>query len=307
MKKILFMAFFILLKANANPCAMDTAKFCSAIEPGKGQIAKCLSDYQEQLSVDCAKDLKEFKKSTGSKNPCFEDLADFCSKVPSLPGRYEYCLLRNETRLSQKCSADFKNKKGKLIINDVCAQDIADNCYEAVSGPEGAIVRCLIKKQAQLSGYCQKAIAQKVTSIKKNNPCFEDTEKYCPTQTLFADIHDCMTKKLTALTQACKKVVEAEIKKERGNPCYKDLIRHCKSGLSSTQQHQCLSLNENALSQECIKFRSAENTKLKQMVQVCEEDRLKLCPSAPFRDGMIVKCLKENFVRVSADCQQLLK
>ncbi len=307
MKFICFIAFFLSLKASANPCSMDSSKFCSGIEPGKGQLAKCLSDYQEQLSVGCAKELKEFKKETGSKNPCFEDLADFCAKVPALPGRYEYCLLRNESRLTNKCSADFKKKKSKLIVQDVCAQDIVNNCYEAVTEPEGAIVRCLIKHQGQLAGFCQKAISQKVMNIKKNNPCFEDTEKHCPTQTLFADIHDCMTKKIKILAPTCRKVVEAEIKKEESNPCYRDLIRHCKSGLSSSEQHQCLSLNENVLSNTCRQFRSIESTKLKQMVEICEPDRMKLCPSAPFHDGMIVKCLKENFPRVSGSCQKLLK
>jgi hypothetical protein len=307
MKFFVFLFMLLSLGSEANDCAQDKKKFCSGIEPGKGQIAKCLSDYQEQLSAKCSAELKEFKKETGSINPCFEDLADYCSDLPLLPRRVEYCLLRNESKLSQRCSADFLKKKGHLVVKDVCAQDIAQQCYQAVSGPEAGIVRCLIKNQNNLSPFCQKTIQKKIAGMKKSNPCFEDTEKFCPQQVLFADIHECMTKKMSALNPLCKKVVQDEIDKEKTNPCYKDLRRHCKQGLSSSDQEHCLGLNEKELSNSCLQFRLVESQRLKKLVDVCEEDRIKFCPKAPFQNGMILKCLKENLTQISTSCKNLMK
>lgn len=304
-----FVALLMLLSiaSEANDCAQDKKKFCSGIEPGKGQLAKCLSDYQSQLSPKCATELREFKKDTGRINPCFEDLAEFCLEVPLLPRRVEYCLLRNESKLSEICSNDFKRKKGNLLVQDVCAQDIANHCYQSVSGPESGIVRCLIKNQEVLSPFCKKTIGKKISVMKKSNPCFEETEKFCPTQLQFADIHECMTKKMNVLNNGCKKVVQDEINMERGNPCHKDLRRHCKQGLSSSDQEHCLSLNERELSNACLQFRQVESQKLKKMVEVCEADRIKFCPRAPFQNGMILKCLKENLTLISFDCKNLMK
>lgn len=291
---------------QANECARDAKKFCSGTEPGKGQLAKCLTDYQSQLSPNCAKELKDYKAKTGAKNPCFEDLAEFCEEIPVDPRKLSYCLLKNESKLSSKCSADFKQKKSKLTVQDVCAQDIVNNCYTTISESEAATTRCLIKSRGKLSGFCQKNVDKKIAEMKKANPCFDETEKYCPTQTAFVDIHDCMEKKLNVLTPNCKKEVQKEIDRDKANPCYMDLRKHCKTGLSATDQHRCLTINEKELSNSCRQFRVTESQKLKKMVDMCEGDRLKLCPKAPFQNGMVLKCLKENISKVSPGCKALL-
>lgn len=294
------------LGSEANECAQDAKKFCAGIEPGKGQLAKCLGDYQSNLRPACAQELKAFNAKTGKVNPCFQDLAEFCQDVPSDPRRLEYCLLRNESRLSPTCSNDFKKKKGNLIVRDVCAQDVVATCYASVTEPDGGIGRCLVRNRAKLNGHCKTQIAKQVEDMKKKNPCFDETEKYCGKEIRFVDIHNCMEKKLASLTPNCKKVVQMEIDREKAQPCYMDLRAHCRPGLSATEQHNCLKLNENVLSNACRQFRVNEAANLKKMVDVCETDRLKLCPKTPFQDGMVLKCLKQNEAKVSPACKTLL-
>lgn len=306
MKVIATLMLLLSFGAMANVCDPDVKKFCQGTDPGRGQIAKCLEENKAQLSSACAADLKQFKAKTLQKNPCFEELAEFCVDIPSDNRKLEYCLIKNESRLGQRCLADLKKKKPAIMIKDVCALDIVNTCYTTVSESEAATNRCLIKNKAKLSGFCQKKTDAKISEMKKSNPCFEETEKHCPTQTSFADIHECMAKKVASLTPNCKKVVDEEISKEKANPCYADLRRHCKKGLSASDQHRCLTINEKELTNSCRQFRVTEASKVSKMVDLCEKDRLKLCPKAPFQNGMILKCLKENAAKVSPACKALL-
>jgi hypothetical protein len=307
MKFLSFLVFFISLGSEANSCLPDVRKFCHGVDPGRGQLAKCLADHEDQLHPNCATEIKEFRSNTAVKNPCYEDLSQFCMGIPSEGRKLDYCLLRNEGRLSPKCANDFKMKKGNFLVKDVCAQDIVDSCYSAVSEPEGAINRCLIKKRTKLSSFCQKFIDQKITQMRKSNPCFDDTENHCPTQLTFIDIHECLEKKLPLLNIECKKSVQQESKRMDANPCYKDLKRHCRSGLSPSEQHHCLEINEKDLSPACTQLRVKENEKTKKMVEYCEQDRLRLCPDLPLKDGLVIKCLKEKKSRVSAKCKKLIQ
>lgn len=299
---LLMMAF----SAHSNECAKDAKKFCAGVDPGKGQLARCLSDYESSLSPKCAAELRDYKANTGKKNPCFEDLAEFCSDIPSDPLNYEYCLIKHESKLSPKCSADFKAKKGRIITRNVCAQDIADTCYSSVSGPEGSVTKCLISNKSKLSGFCQKNIDKRIAEMKAKNPCFDDTAKFCPTQIKFVEIQDCLSKKMTSLTPNCKKLVEKENTKLKANPCYRDLITHCRPGLSPNEQYECLTINDEHLSNSCKQFRAVEKNKIGQMEKLCEADRLKLCKDAPNKNGAIVKCLRKNKAQVSAACKALL-
>jgi len=110
----------------------------------------------------------------------------------------------------------------------------------------------------------------------------------------------------TILSWAHYNLLQDEINKELANPCYMDLRKHCKRGLTATDQHHCLTLNEKELSNSCRQFRVTESTKIKKMVELCEPDRLKICPKAPFQNGMVLKCLKENISKVSPGCKSLL-
>lgn len=304
----LFLSLLALLSfgVQANDCASDAKKFCSGIEPGKGQLARCLSDYETSLSAKCKVELKEYKANTGKKNPCFEDLAEFCADLPSDPLNYEYCLIRHESRLSPRCAADFKNKKGRIITRNLCAQDIANTCYAELSKPEGAVNHCLIRNKTKLSGFCQKNIDAKIIGMKKKNPCYVDTEKFCPTVFKFLDIHDCLTKKGPSLSPDCKKAVDVENGKMSRNPCYRDLRNHCVPGLNPKQQDECLTLNDEHLSRACKSFRVEEKSKIENMVKFCENDRLTYCKDVPMKDGQVTKCLRKNKDKVSTLCKKLL-
>lgn len=306
MKLIALLFVLASYGVRANECAKDAQKYCSGVDPGKGQLAKCLSDYQDNLSPACAKELRDFKQKTARKNPCFEDLAEFCSTLPSDPLNYEYCLLRNESRLSPKCSADFQTKKGRIITRNVCAQDVASICYAEISGPEGAVNKCLIKNKSKLSGFCQKNLDKKIAEMKKKNPCFDDTEKICPNAVKFVEIQDCLSKKSSSLAPECKKLVDKENEKMKANPCYRDLITHCRPGLGPKEQNECLTINDEHLSNACKQYRSMESQKVDKMVKLCEQDRLKHCKDAPFKNGAVLKCLRDNRAKVSLQCQSLL-
>lgn len=304
------MKFLILLlitfSAFGSECDQDQKKYCQGVDPGRGQLARCLSDYADYLSPACAKTLKEYKAKTIAKNPCAEDLADLCADIPSDPLNFDYCLLRNETKLSAKCAADFKGKKGRLIVRNVCAQDIATTCYSKLSEPDGAVTRCLIQNKAKLGGFCQKNIEARIAQMRKSNPCYDETEKYCPTQVKFIDIQDCLAKRVSTLTPNCKKVVTNEIEKMKANPCFRDLRTHCKPGLNPKDQSDCLTLNENHLSNACRQFRVLEKDRVGKMEKLCEQDRLKLCKDAEFKNGAITKCLRKNKAQVSPACAALL-
>ncbi len=289
-----------------SECDADAKKFCANTDPGKGQLAKCLMNYEGQLSAACSKDLKAFRTKTLGNNPCFDELTEMCADIPAVNRKLEYCLMKNESRLGAKCLADFKKKKPNIIVKDVCAQDIVNTCYTTVSESDASTGRCLIKNRAKLSGFCQKKTDKRIADMKKSNPCFDETEKFCPTQIRFHEIHECMEKKISSLSPACKAVVNKEMEKEKSNPCYVDLRKHCKPGISSGEQHRCLEINEKELSPSCKQFRVKEAGKIQSMVKLCEADRLKLCPKAPFQNGLVIKCLKENASKVSAACKALL-
>jgi hypothetical protein len=307
MKFLPLLFLLISFHSQASSCSQDAKKFCQGTDPGKGQLARCLSDYTDQLSAACSKELKDFKSKTAKKNPCYEDLAEYCADLPADSKSIEYCLLKNENRLKHVCAADFKKKKPQIIVKDVCAQDVVNTCYDKVSGPDGSITRCLIRNQAKLSKFCQNKVSKAVEKLKKSNPCFDETEKFCPTQVKVIDIQECLEKKMTSLTPNCKKVIQIEKKKSDSNPCYKDLIRHCRRGINPQEQHRCLTINEKELSNSCRQFMAKESEQVKKMVEKCEPDRLKLCAKAPFEDGKVLKCLKQNKSKLSKDCKALIK
>jgi hypothetical protein len=307
MKLVAGLILLLSLRSEANVCTQDVKKYCTGIEPGKGQLAKCLSENETALTPECANELKEFRKKAGGINPCFEDLAEFCGDVPTFGRRLDYCLLRHESQLSVKCHADFKKKKNQLLNQDSCAQDISNICYKAVTEPEGAILRCLIKNTSKLSKTCNKSIVKKTMTLKQSNPCFDDTEKYCPGVSRFVDIHLCMSKNINALRSECRKEVKKEIEKEKMSPCYMDVRRHCKNNITASEEHDCLELNKNELSSACSQFRDLEKVKIQQMVKFCEQDRIKTCPNAPVKNGLVLKCLKENINFISTGCKNLIK
>jgi hypothetical protein len=306
MKLTLIFCLLASLNALAGECDKDVKKYCSGVEPGKNQIYLCLSQYEASLSPQCKTELRAFKTKTEKKNPCFEDLSQFCSDIPSDPQNFEYCLFKNEGRLAHKCAIDFAAKKVKIMNRNPCAPDIAYQCYSSIPGPEGSVTKCLIKNKNKLTLKCQASVEKKIGQMRSKNPCFHETEKFCPSAVRFVDIQDCLVKKIQELNPQCKKLVERESAKLNANPCYRDLITHCKAGLAPHAQDECLKLNEEHLSRTCRDYRSQEYEKVEKLVKFCEADRVRLCKDSPLKDGAVLKCLKTNKAKVSPVCQKLL-
>lgn len=304
MKLLTLLFAFVTLSAVANPCKQDADRLCGGIDPGKNQIFLCLQNYEDQLTSGCKAEMRSFKQKTQAKNPCFADLADFCADVD--PRNAHYCLMKNESRLSASCSADYNKHKGQIIVKNPCAMDIVNTCYKEVSAPEGSINKCLIRNKLKLSKFCQNNVNNIIAKAKKENPCFDDQEKFCPTQVKFMDIHECLSGKMKSLSPACKTVVTGEEEKAKANPCYKDLKRHCVEGLSPNQQVACLTLNDKQLSSACRQYRAVMDDKVGKMVNACEADRVRLCSKAPLKDGMVLKCLREKKAQVSVACKNLI-
>lgn len=55
MKVLLLLAALSVtpLMAEDGACTMDVQKFCGEIQPGAGQVSKCLKDHVHELSPDC--------------------------------------------------------------------------------------------------------------------------------------------------------------------------------------------------------------------------------------------------------------
>ena len=306
MKSFIFLLTLIpaLSFASSDACKKDAERLCGGIDPGKNQIYLCLKDNESELTSACKQEMKAFVQKTASKNPCFSDLADFCADVEA--SKAEYCLLKNEARLSATCSRDFKTKKGNLIVKNQCALDIVNTCYKEVSGPDGSINKCLIRNKTKLSKFCQNNVTNIEKKMKAANACYDDQEKFCPTQVKFVDTHDCLLKKLPSLSPACKTIVNQEQNKMVSNPCYKDLMRHCQPGLSPNSQLRCLTVNDKHLTNACRQYRTVMEGNVEKMVNACESDRLKLCPKAPMQDGMVLKCLRSKKAQVSPACKNLI-
>lgn len=304
MKSFILLLVLIPSISFANDCKKDADRLCGGIDPGKNQVYLCLKDHEIELTSACKQEMRAFVQKTSSKNPCFSDLADFCSDVDS--SKAEYCILKNEARLSASCARDFQSKKGNLIVKNQCALDIVNTCYKEVSGSDGSINKCLIRNKSKLSRFCQNNVTNIEKKMKASNPCYDDQEKFCPTQVKFVESHDCLHKKLTALSPACKKVVSEEQTKMISNPCYKDLKRHCEPGITPNAQIRCLTVNDQHLTNACRQYRVVMEGNVNKMVNACEADRLKLCAKAPMKDGMVLKCLRSKKAEVSPGCKNLI-
>ena len=67
MKTVLAATLMLALSASCASavdlhfCKEDAARLCPGVEPGKGRIAKCLKEHENEISIGCAKELKKLK------------------------------------------------------------------------------------------------------------------------------------------------------------------------------------------------------------------------------------------------------
>lgn len=90
-------------------CRADAEKFCKDVQPGHGNIARCMKQYEADLSPACKERIAEGKeKAKEFVQACKTDAEKFCKGVAPGQGRILRCLKENEAQLSPDCKAHFK-------------------------------------------------------------------------------------------------------------------------------------------------------------------------------------------------------
>jgi hypothetical protein len=97
-----------------GPCAGDLEKFCKDVQPGGGQIAKCLKEHEKDLSPACKQHIVQVKKRVHEfREVCEDDVLRLCADVKPGGGRIIKCLIEHEGELSSECKAKMGARKGK--------------------------------------------------------------------------------------------------------------------------------------------------------------------------------------------------
>ena len=88
-------------KELAEACKPDAEKLCKGIRPGKGRIARCLTEHRDQLSGACREKIAQSEK----RHPCAKDMQRLCKGVQPGDGRIMKCMKQHEAELSAECKA----------------------------------------------------------------------------------------------------------------------------------------------------------------------------------------------------------
>jgi hypothetical protein len=118
---VLFAALVVVTWAGAGeaaqareqgPCADDVAKYCKDIQPGRGRIARCLKQHEQELSPACKQHAAEVKKKGQEfRAACEDDVLRLCGDVKAGGGRILHCLKQHEQELTPDCKATMQRKK----------------------------------------------------------------------------------------------------------------------------------------------------------------------------------------------------
>ncbi len=97
-----------------GPCAADVQKFCKDVQPGKGGIAKCLKEHQNDLSPACKEKIAKAKEAFKEVHQaCQGDVEKFCKEVKPGGGRIAKCLKEHKDELSAACKGKIAEMKEK--------------------------------------------------------------------------------------------------------------------------------------------------------------------------------------------------
>lgn len=111
-RKMIFIAMACCVLSSAyaaGPCAEDAKKFCPGMQPGDGQLAKCMAANHNALSGACQarqQAAKDYMKRL--VEACKGDMQKFCSGVKPGQGALRNCLKKNQASLSSACRSGMK-------------------------------------------------------------------------------------------------------------------------------------------------------------------------------------------------------
>ena len=91
-------------KPAARPCAADAAKLCQGMQPGGGQVGKCLRQHAGELSPACKDSMAKVKAIAKSfREACGADARKFCKDEKRGGGRIMKCLASHQDELVSEC------------------------------------------------------------------------------------------------------------------------------------------------------------------------------------------------------------
>ena len=100
---------FAQMGGGKGACRADEQKFCKDVQPGHGNIARCMKQHEAELSPACKEQITEVKeKAEECEKECKIDAEKFCKDVKPGQGRIVRCLKQHKAELSPGCRACFK-------------------------------------------------------------------------------------------------------------------------------------------------------------------------------------------------------
>lgn len=89
---------------SAKPCADDAARLCKDVQPGQGNMARCLKEHAGELSPACQENIAKMKeKIRDFRQACTDDMKKLCAGTRRGGGRIIQCMKQHEDELSPAC------------------------------------------------------------------------------------------------------------------------------------------------------------------------------------------------------------
>ncbi|UOF02214.1 cysteine rich repeat-containing protein [Bdellovibrio reynosensis] len=90
---------------------------------------------------------------------------------------------------------------------------------------------------------------------------------------------------------------------EKHEACAKDRETLCAGMEPGKGLHKCMKENKEKLSAECKAHVETMKEHMKDMKDACQADKEKYCGNVEQGKGRIIKCMKENKDKLSAECK----
>jgi Cysteine rich repeat len=116
MAAVLGFAFWTVpaVAAQNRACADDVKQFCADVQAGRGNVMKCLTEHQADLSAACKDRIQAAQaRAQEARQACQSDAAKFCADVAAGRGAVAKCLRQHESELSAECKASLPQARSR--------------------------------------------------------------------------------------------------------------------------------------------------------------------------------------------------